>query len=96
MYDYAHECEQLNNFGNEINSDGSVTIDEDGLPLRSKTEWQCQMVNYGIDEDGNPYIDYEAQNLDAVTTEFISDKEEYRITFRCNESNYCPRQNTKR
>ena len=96
MHDYAHDCAQLNNFGNAMNPDGTVIMGEDGLPARSKTEWQCRMTGYGVNENGEPYVDFEAWNLDLITDEFISDREEYTITFKCTTDDYCPRWTTKK
>jgi len=96
MHDYAHDCVQLNDYGLEVDEYGLLIKDKDGYPLTNRNEWQCRMTGYGINEDGEPYVDYEAWNLDVKTTEFISDREEYRITFKCDGSEYCPRKNTKK
>ncbi|MBR0480469.1 hypothetical protein IJJ46_01435 [Candidatus Saccharibacteria bacterium] len=49
-----------------------------------------------MNENGEPYVDFEAWNLDLITDEFISDREEYTITFKCTTDDYCPRWTTKK
>lgn len=55
-----------------------------------------RMTGYGVNENGEPYVDFEAWNLDLITDEFISDREEYTITFKCTTDDYCPRWTTKK